>query len=525
MVDKKLIIYKSLDLKKPPIPPRSRLYPIEPIGLETLYVESLTSYITRLAEAYSVSIGKLISVEITRLIEEGYVSDAKNSWLSFGIGGKDSKALNGRGATAANIVQALETLTLRSDLRFLTMLTWADELTPLGLLRATRAWCPICYEEWRAAGQVIYEPLIWALDIVKVCPRHHQSLQLQCPYCYKRFYVLTVQSRPGYCSKCRGWLGIEPQSEAFASEVLSEGELKRQPWVIDQVGQLIGIMPRLLVSLSREKLTRNIVVCINQVTEGNLSAFARLLGRHPRFIGKCFAGESCPQLSTILQICYLLEIPLLDFLTKELDITDYAWLAEPLQSPQKYDLRSPKSRKKFDVFKAEQILQKALKESPPPQLKEVAKRIGKVSNGNLYYHFPDLCRTISSQHKDYKKTESLAVIQSLLEEVLKSDELPPPYLAEVARRIGYSVSLLYRNYPELCRAISAQAAIYRKAHAVERIEKFCKQVRQAAFELHIKGINPHSGSVGKLLSKPGVLRHKEVAAALHEVRRELGYKK
>lgn len=525
MVDKKLIIYKSLDLKKPSIPSRSRLYPIEPIGLETLYVESLTSYITRLAEAHSVSIGKLISVEITRLIEEGYVSDAKNRYLTFGIGGKDSKALNGTGATPARIVQALETLTLRSDLRFLTMLAWGDELTLQGLLRATRAWCPICYEEWRAAWQVIYEPLIWALDVVKVCPRHEQCLQLECPHCYKSVHVLMFQSRPGYCSKCREWLGIKPQSEAFASEVLSEGELKRQLWVIDQINQLIGIMPRLSVSLSREKFRRNIAVCVNQVTEGNLSAFARLLGRHPRFVRKCFAGESYPQLSAILQICYLFGIPLLDFLTKELDITDFAGLAEPLQSQQQYNLRSPKSRKKFNVDKAEQILQEALKESPPPQLKEVIKRIGKVSKSSLYHHFSDLCKTISSQHKNYKEAESFTLIQSLLKEVLKSDEFPPPNLSEVAKRLGYSVSLLYKNYPELCRAISAQAASYRKAHAVEKIEKLCNQVRQAAFELHIKGINPHSGTVGKLLSKPGVLRHKEVAAALYEVRRELGYEK
>ena len=41
--------YEEWDVSIPPIPPRSRLYRLEPIGIATPYVESLTSDITRLA--------------------------------------------------------------------------------------------------------------------------------------------------------------------------------------------------------------------------------------------------------------------------------------------------------------------------------------------------------------------------------------------------------------------------------------------------------------------------------------------
>ncbi len=46
------------------IKPHSRLYHIEPIGVGSPMVESLTSYFTRLAEAHSVPLQKLFLQEI-----------------------------------------------------------------------------------------------------------------------------------------------------------------------------------------------------------------------------------------------------------------------------------------------------------------------------------------------------------------------------------------------------------------------------------------------------------------------------
>lgn len=44
------------DIEPPSIPQPSRLFSLEPIGLNTGYVESLTSYVARLALAHSVLI-------------------------------------------------------------------------------------------------------------------------------------------------------------------------------------------------------------------------------------------------------------------------------------------------------------------------------------------------------------------------------------------------------------------------------------------------------------------------------------
>ena len=70
MLNSDLEIYESCDLEKPKFPPRSRLYSLEPVGMGTPHVESLTSYIARLAEAHCVTPRILIEREISLLREK-----------------------------------------------------------------------------------------------------------------------------------------------------------------------------------------------------------------------------------------------------------------------------------------------------------------------------------------------------------------------------------------------------------------------------------------------------------------------
>nr|MCM0593874.1 TniQ family protein [Gloeotrichia echinulata DEX184] len=56
-------------MEKPLTPKHSRLFHLEPIGVGTFYVESLTSYIARLAEAHSVLPGALLALEVKPLIK------------------------------------------------------------------------------------------------------------------------------------------------------------------------------------------------------------------------------------------------------------------------------------------------------------------------------------------------------------------------------------------------------------------------------------------------------------------------
>jgi TniQ len=52
--------FESWSLSSQPVPPRSQLYSLQPVGVGTGMVESLTGYVARLAEAHSVSVGDLV---------------------------------------------------------------------------------------------------------------------------------------------------------------------------------------------------------------------------------------------------------------------------------------------------------------------------------------------------------------------------------------------------------------------------------------------------------------------------------
>jgi hypothetical protein len=519
MLDK-LTIYESWDLEKPTIPPRSRLYQLKPIGVGTSDVESLTSYVARLAQAHCVSIRRLYLEEIFPLTKRGDVCPGQNQVLH--IIRKHSDILNGTKLNAATWVQAIGILTNRADLHCLTMLAWAKVLSQRELLRPVRAWCPLCYEEWQLAGQVIYDPLIWALDVIKACPHHCQRLETCCPHCHKQPFLLESQSRPGYCPKCGKWLGVSSQVKVSDSKALTEDELKWQIWVIQNVGELIAAVPRLSSYPSRERISKAISIYATQLTEGNITAFARLVGKKIATLHPWHTGKSIPQLIALLQICFCIRTSLLNFL-----IGDVVTIDSDEAVRQINDKQQQKSKKVYKQPLELEQLQKALTlsltEYPPPPLAEMTRRLG-CSRDILQWNFPILSRKVVERYVDYRKAK-LEDKRSILLSVLESEENPPISVREVARRIGVSDSYIRIYFPDLCHLISKRYIEYHKNKSQKTIEKLCQEVRQVALELDAQGVNPHSGNVGKHLLKPGILRHKDVASALQEVRCKLGYKK
>ena len=67
-------VFDSWDYILPVLPPRSRLYALEPIGIGTPFVESLSGYIARLADAHAVSVGDLVGRELSPLASKPLIS-------------------------------------------------------------------------------------------------------------------------------------------------------------------------------------------------------------------------------------------------------------------------------------------------------------------------------------------------------------------------------------------------------------------------------------------------------------------
>src|ERR1700704_5056860 len=108
--------FESWSLSNPLVPPRSRLYSLEPIGVGSAMVESLTGYVARLAEAHSVSVGDLVGRVLSALADhkEPIVSAAAKASR---VGGHGFRAcgyvINGISDRAEKWACALEAATTR----------------------------------------------------------------------------------------------------------------------------------------------------------------------------------------------------------------------------------------------------------------------------------------------------------------------------------------------------------------------------------------------------------------------------
>jgi hypothetical protein len=447
------------------VPPHSRLYHLEPVGVGSPMVESLTSYLTRLAEAHSLHLRTLVTDEILpRLNQSHLYRDNRPVYDHLTRFWKQSTTLNGTSATSSDWVQALEQLTLRRDLRFLTMLTFADVLSQRGLLRRAQAWCPACYEEWRETDRVIYQPLLWALEVIQVCPLHGLRLHLHCPFadCGHELSALAPRAQAGYCPQCERWLGNPSPSEGNAQELRAE-EQERQRWVATVVGELLAAAPDFPALPGREVIAASISTHVQAVMNGNYSAFAQHLHVHRRTAWEWGQGLQVPQLDALLQICSYFGTSPAHFLT------GLALGTAPVQK-----------------------------------------------------HAPEEKPTAERPKKRFRKFETER-LRCALEGALQEEGDPPPSMRELAGRLQYDSSHLYKHFPDLCRAIAARYRSYQKEQRRLRLDGTCDEVRQTARDLHAQGHSPSERQIGKLLKKRGVFKEEEVRTALQDLMREGGW--
>src|SRR5271165_315514 len=236
-------LLESWSLSRPLLPPRSQLYSLEPIGVGTELVESLTGYVARLADAHSVSVGDLVGrvlADLTHPQDAIITPTAK----AVRVGGHGFRACNyapnGITETAVKWVRALEVATNRHELQYLTPLP-LRYMVPGRLFRRRRAWCALCFEQWRSAGQIVYEPLIWSIQVSAICQLHARPLDHTCCHCARTLSPLGVFSRPGYCERCDGWLGMS-DSGSRRSPPTPAGE-GHNAWSTMQVGDLLTMLP------------------------------------------------------------------------------------------------------------------------------------------------------------------------------------------------------------------------------------------------------------------------------------------
>ncbi len=381
------------------MPPRSRLYSLRPIGLGTSFVESLTGYVSRLADAHAVSAGNLVERELSVLGAKparpfgAFVPrdpTAKPSYCFKGL----VRAANGWGETAKRWVAALERVTLQTNLRFLTLLPLEGVFSSGRLFRRTHAWCAACYEDWKRTGDIVYEPLLWAIRLVTICPRHGQPLEEVCPHCGERMTPLGPYARPGHCSKCLGWLGRGGTSES-AARVRNEIQTNATLWFSQAVADLLATGPQL--NSPGAVFKANFRACVEATAEGNVLAFTQTSQIAKPGIVRVLEGRALPEMGTLLRICHKMGIPSTAFLVNDPCGAGAHWeQGKEVVLRSRRDRSVPLSRTRQQVLLA---LQEATHEQPPPPLSAVARRLNYKSVNWLRSAHPALSKQISANFR------------------------------------------------------------------------------------------------------------------------------
>jgi AcrR family transcriptional regulator len=566
-------------------PPRSRLYSLEPIGIGTPEVESLSGYINRLAQAHCVRASTLLKNEVIPHI-------AKNGPFDQNQGAKPARSLPrgnrerlarlicGTGLTAEKWVEVLGILTGRSDLRFLTLLDWRYVLHNRHLFSPTIRWCPACFDAWLSAGNTVYNPLLWKLNPITSCLLHQRKLRASCLHCHQPQNAFTGLSRPGFCSRCGGWLGSDDEGDLLPEERLNEDEWQWQNWIVKNLGQLFQAAPKLDRPPPMETVARSVTYYLSQLSDGDLAKLGKALGRRPDKFRRWSEGKRARmQTDLLLKFCFHCEISLAQFLTETLPVlsplpsvtsqkpivqeaikarrrpkdVNREELRQAMESALEHEfpplsLRAVAKRMKvasrtllyYEPELCRQIvargaahrdqnnerirsaLKEALRQSPPPTLKDAAKR-NSFATSVAWNHYPDLCAEIVAKHRSHE-TEVWENVRRELERSLREENLLPTIKA-LAARFGCSVQSLRVYFSDLCHEIATRRAEQQQACFLSRREQLLSEIREAALKLHAQGIFPSVNRVSEILPRPrGIGGNKDIVAELRKIRKELGWK-
>jgi TniQ len=483
------------------LPQRTYLYHMRPLGIGSMLGESLTGYIAPPAEAHDVSAAMLLNCELLPRMASisGARKAPKNATFIY-----QSHVLNRAGEYAQNCVQVLEILTGAGNLRALTLLRLGGVLSTQHFLRPRRAWCPRCFEDWRAMDRPIYEPLFWAIETVSCGPAHRCAFSVQCPQCGQTLYTLSARSRPGYCCRCQQWLGQRRAPDQVSIEA-------RAGLVFAQsVGDLLAAgrdMDLFSSSLFKTNLRR----CIGSLTDGNVNRFCTALGITYDSGTHWLSANGRIRLDLLIGVFTQLGLSPLGFLTEPLANKDFEH-GQDLIGRNTSHIKKRRAQVRLD-----EQLARALHAEPPVSLHEVAAQLGDSSATSLRRRNPDICDRISDRYRKattrpptspLSAVPSNGVIRRALCRALAQKPRVP--LKTVACNLGFrNVVSLYNRFPDLCRAF----AVANKEEKAEHLAPMRAAIESALTESPPPTVRGLAASLG---CTEGVLKYRfpELRAAL-----------
>jgi hypothetical protein len=384
--------------------PRSILYNLEPRGLGTLMIESLTSYLTRIAAEHNNTVGQLVNKLIIPNLDKDYL------YLSSNYGGnrfyEGAKTLNGFMENASSVVKAMEFLTSRCDIEKLTLLNMKDCIPLRGLLKKSLSWCPYCIKGWIENNESIYYPLIWYVGPIEICQIHSCYLTNTCHACNSTQDILRRQSILGFCQNCSQIL-----NDCSESKLCEDDSLDWHNYLIRSIGTLLNFEQKALSSV-KSMLVENLNVVNEVVFEGNSRKFGKTLNFSKSTVCGWLKGEVTPTLINQIYISYRLNLELENLL---FGFEDYKNMGITEKISVKYSTLTS-SRNLLDEDIVEKKFKEIIQNIEPISMAEAAEKIG-VNKRTLYRNHRDYCVLISNNYKQYLEERKKKRIDTLKKEV------------------------------------------------------------------------------------------------------------
>lgn len=256
------------------------LAPLPLLAVNSAGVESLASYVLRLASTHDVS-----PFRLSRLLSEYWtLRGTRKPHVNL-----DYLLLCSYSPSTAHMVEILESLTGQSNLSQGTLLPLAKCLTSnfSGCIATHRRWCPKCY---RDSDGFAMEPLAWGMSLITWCPVHDAELQSQCGWCGTRQRYFRRTEHRASCHTCGRSL----------SKARAEDDKLRTPWNVWCQQQMLDLLGRMTADDCPSFPENPFRVIVEAVEEWPFAERARL-----KFLENCIKAHrergAMPRLATVFR--------------------------------------------------------------------------------------------------------------------------------------------------------------------------------------------------------------------------------